>query len=124
MTHAGASGTTSLLELQDAARQLGLEAEAVRLDPRRPIAWDLPTILHLNGNHFVAVLPDGDGRLVVADPPAAPRVVVGPGELGGWDGIALVAASAGVDLDRALAKHHLVRAPVQGGPGVDSQTSR
>ena len=96
---AGSSGITSLLDLQGALREIGLEAEAVRLNRKEVIPWTLPTILHVNGNHFVAVLPLADGRMVIADPPEVPKAIGSPSELAGWNGVALVAARSRQDLN-------------------------
>lgn len=108
-TRTGFSGVTSLFELQGALRAIGLQAEAVRLNPREAIRWTLPTVLHVNDNHFVAVLPLANGHLVAAAPPAAPRVIGSPSELGDWEGITLVVARSTTDLDDALLRAGLNR---------------
>jgi ABC-type bacteriocin/lantibiotic exporter with double-glycine peptidase domain len=102
LTDSGESGITSLLDLKQAASQLGLVSEGVRLDASRPIPWRLPTILHVQANHFVAVLPLEDDRLVVVDPPREPEIVERSRLSGDWDGISLIVSRSNSELDAAL----------------------
>ncbi len=107
LTRSHDSGIASLFDLKDAAREMGLDAEAVRLDPSRPIPWRQPTILYLHGNHFVATLPiDGD-HLVFVDPPRAPDILDRRRLAGDWEGVSLILASSQADLEGALAKADL-----------------
>ncbi|MGC8639030.1 MAG: cysteine peptidase family C39 domain-containing protein [Isosphaeraceae bacterium] len=102
LTHAGESGTTSLLDLRQAALAVGLQAQAVRLDASRPLPWKLPMILHMHGNHFVAALPIDGERLVLADLPNEPRVWDKRKLTGDWQGVALLVARSKPELDTAL----------------------
>jgi ABC-type bacteriocin/lantibiotic exporter with double-glycine peptidase domain len=104
LTHSYATGTSSLLDLKEAAQTIGLTAETVQLDGRRLPQWRLPTILHINDNHFVAVLPIDELYVVFADPPALPRIVDRRELARVWKGVALVIADTDVDLAQALAR--------------------
>ena len=102
LTHAGESGTTSLLDLREAALAVGLQAQVVRIDVFRPLPWDLPMVLHMHGNHFVAALPVDGERLVLADLPKEPRVWDKRKLTGDWQGVALLVARSKPELDMAL----------------------
>ncbi len=103
LTRAGASGVTSLRDLRDAATALGLRAQAVQLDPKAPLPWELPMILHLHGDHFAAALPVGFNRLVLADPPDEPRLIDRRWLWNDWKGRALVVARNDIELNTSLA---------------------
>ena len=102
LTDSGESGVTSLLDLKKAARQMGLFSEGVRLNPLHSIPWRLPTILHVQANHFVAALPLVGDRLVVVDPPSAPEIMERSKLEGDWDGACLVVSRSKGELDVAL----------------------
>lgn len=99
-----ASGVTSLVDLERAAKAQGVVAQAVRIDPRRPLPWLLPMILHVNGNHFVAALPMDADTLVVVDLPREPRVRRCKELNSSWNGVALVLARTSDQLGQALSE--------------------
>jgi ABC-type bacteriocin/lantibiotic exporter with double-glycine peptidase domain len=109
LTDSGESGVTSLLDLKEAAHQMGLVSEGVRVDPLRPIPWRSPMILHVQDNHFLAALPLEGDRLVVVDPPNAPAIMERSGLSGDWDGVCLVVARSQSELNAALQAANLSR---------------
>lgn len=84
---------TSLGGLSRAARSLGLPTRACRLDPGGPLPLR-PFIAWLRPGHFVTVVPEPPGSLLVLDP-ALGRYRVSPtGFARIWSGEALIPGSA------------------------------
>ncbi len=104
LARVGDSGTTSLLDLREAATSLGLSSRVVRLDPSRGFPWRLPMILYLHENHFVSALPIDETRAVLVDPPGTPRVWDSRELANDWSGLALVVASTPEEATSALAR--------------------
>lgn len=98
LTRTSEGGLSSLGGLREGARAAGLSAEAIRWDPRGPVPWDGPAILHIDGNHFVAALPVGRDAFVIADPPNPPKIVGHRALATQWDGVALVVSRSDAEL--------------------------
>ena len=58
---------TKASDLLKWARDYDLPVEALRTDAQTLKRWRLPAVLHVNGNHYIALLGEEDGRLVVFD---------------------------------------------------------
>ena len=64
-----ATSGTSLLNLYRAAKEKGLEPEAVRLDINQLKKSNFPAIVHLNYDHFFVVDGIKDNRVIIYDKP-------------------------------------------------------
>lgn len=66
---------TSLLQLRRLAEAYELETLGVNVTEDTLIAVGSPAILHVNGDHFIALLPEENGvHYVVIDPPQSSRI--------------------------------------------------
>lgn len=85
----GARGTT-FAGLGRAARLLGLESDLVRVAPAAKDSLDTPLIAWVEEGHFVTVVPDSSGSVLVLDPQTGPYRIGVEALRGFWSGEALV----------------------------------
>jgi ABC-type bacteriocin/lantibiotic exporter with double-glycine peptidase domain len=85
----GARGTT-FAGLARTARRLGVIAELRRLSPAAMAALDTPVIAWVDGGHFVTVVPDSAGSVLVLDPQVGPYRIGRARLRRFWSGEALV----------------------------------
>jgi thiol-disulfide isomerase/thioredoxin len=63
---------TSMLNLVEAARELGLDPKPLKTTVEKFAGMDGYAIVHLNPNHFILCVGWRDGKMVVVDPPKDP----------------------------------------------------
>lgn len=85
----GARGT-SFAGLARAARTLGLESELVRVDPAAKDRLESPLIAWVEEGHFVTVVPDSSGSVLVLDPQVGPYRIGLEALFRFWSGEALI----------------------------------
>jgi hypothetical protein len=86
---AGTHGS-SLLELQQAAEGLGLQARAVRIGPSHLAALALPAIAHLADGHYVVLYAVSASEVVAGDPATGIVTLQAGAFRRGWSGQALL----------------------------------
>ena len=84
---------SSLQELADCARGLGLDAFAIRATPDRLEELPRPFVAHVDDRHWVLVRDCTDDAVVLEDPAAGPQAVRRVVFDGRWTGFALVVHS-------------------------------
>ena len=101
-TRAGEAGACSMADLQRALREHGFSSAAVRYAPPGHPRHALPTILLIDGAHFLVALPSRGDQFVLLDPPAEP-VAANWSELGErWRGEALVVGRSATEVENAI----------------------
>jgi len=85
----GARGT-SFAGLARAARSLGLENELVRVDPAAKASLDIPVLAWVEEGHFVTIVPESPGSVLVLDPQAGPYRIGLRDLRRHWSGAALI----------------------------------
>lgn len=97
----GAGGTT-FAGLARTARALGVANELRRLSPTAMDALNTPVIAWVDGGHFVTVVPDSVGSVLVLDPQVGPYRIGRAGLSRYWSGEALVPVRNEADSARTL----------------------
>lgn len=101
-SRAGDIGMCSMGELVRVLREEGFAAQAVRYEGNDLPDHTLPSILFLDGEHFVTALPVKGGQIVVLDPPNQLKVTTWSALRPRWSGEAVVAALNDDELSHAL----------------------
>jgi len=88
-------GGTSLLDLSDAAEQLGYRTRGVQVEDAADLEDEegralLPAIAHWNGNHFVVLYEVGPREVVIGDPAQGLRRIRRDRLAEHWDGVLLL----------------------------------
>jgi len=99
----GELGVCSMADLLRALRARGFAARGLRYHVGSPPKHQLPMVLFLDGNHFLAAQPAPDGSVVLVDLPSEPRKVDWSSLADIWSGESLVVAISEMDLETALA---------------------
>ena len=89
---------SSLLGLAEAAEHLGFITVRARIGPELPPQLSVPSIVHVEGDHFVVVRGAGPRHVELADPAGGCLRVPLEAFLSQWEGVALLlwlAASGG-----------------------------
>jgi ABC-type bacteriocin/lantibiotic exporter with double-glycine peptidase domain len=95
-------GRTSMAELIAASQHLGLYAVGVEIDPSYLARVGVPVILHSRFEHFMVVVSNSSGALLLLDPPHAPREVDVDFLRGQCTGRAILVAQHRTELDQSL----------------------
>ena len=97
-------GRTSIAELLDACESLGLSAVGVQIDPARVSRLQTPVILHTNYEHFVVVVANQGGGILLLDPPHEPQDVAPAALRSLCTGRAVIVGSDSAAREAALAE--------------------
>jgi ABC-type bacteriocin/lantibiotic exporter with double-glycine peptidase domain len=95
-------GRTSMAELITGVQRLGLAAAGLNLSPSALCSITHPLILHVEESHFLVAISNGAGRVVLIDPPHAPRAVSVRSLGAVWTGNCALVALDESDLNRRL----------------------
>ena len=101
-TGAGDLGFCSMADLVRALKKHGFAARAVRFDTQPPPFHNLPMVLFVDGDHFLAAIASNPREVVVIDPPKKPQTMPWDELKPRWQGEAVVVGRSENDVREAL----------------------